>query len=136
MTLSGFIFQAICRNRQIIYFEFLRNRILRIAPLFLVWTLFLFYTGDTDPSKLFVAILSLLNRDAVPGAGWTIIVEVQFYVIFPFLLVFTRKYGIRYLVGHCCWQSSFAQACGTRREQSRASPTGRFLVALINSFLA
>jgi peptidoglycan/LPS O-acetylase OafA/YrhL len=99
MTLSGFIFQAICRNRQIIYFEFLRNRILRIAPLFLVWTLFLFYTGDTDPSKLFVAILSLLNRDAVPGAGWTIIVEFQFYVIFPFLVVFTRKYGIRYLVG-------------------------------------
>lgn len=99
MTLSGFIFYALCRNREISYFEFLRNRILRIAPLFVVWTLFLFYTNTVDSTKLIVAILALLNQDAVPGAGWTIIVEFQFYVIFPFLLSFVGRYGIRYLAG-------------------------------------
>ncbi|MBN9462316.1 MAG: acyltransferase [Burkholderiales bacterium] len=98
MTLSGFIFHALCRNRKIIYLEFIRNRILRIAPLFLVWTLYLFYTENIDPTKLAVAMLALLNRDVVPGVGWTIIVEFQFYLIFPFLLSFSLRYGIRYLI--------------------------------------
>lgn len=99
MTLSGFIFQALCRGHDIKYFEFIRNRVLRIAPLFVVWTLFLFYTGNVDPVKLFVAILGLIDQGTVPGVGWTIIIEFQFYLIFPFLLVFNQKYGLRYLVG-------------------------------------
>ncbi|MEO8739696.1 MAG: acyltransferase [Casimicrobiaceae bacterium] len=99
MTLSGFIFQALCREHDVVYREFLRNRILRIGPLFAVWVLVLFYIGEIDPAKLFVAVVGLLNRDTVPGGAWTIIVEFQFYVIFPFLLLFSRKYGLRYLVG-------------------------------------
>jgi peptidoglycan/LPS O-acetylase OafA/YrhL len=99
MTLSGFIFQAICRNQEIVYREFLRNRLLRIAPLFLVWTFFYFYTTNVDATKLFVALVGLLNRDAVPGVGWTIVIEFQFYVLFPFLLAFTAKYGLKYLCG-------------------------------------
>ncbi len=97
MCLSGFIFWTLCKNRQINYLKFIRNRTLRIAPLFVVWTLLYFYTSEIDPTKLFVAIVGLLNKGTVPGVGWTIIVEFQFYLIFPFLLFFTQSYGLRYL---------------------------------------
>lgn len=97
MTLSGFIFQALCRGHKIEYFAFIRNRLLRIAPLFAVWTLLLFYTSEIEPDKLFAAIVALLDRGTVPGVGWTIIIEFQFYLIFPFLILFSRKYGVRYL---------------------------------------
>jgi peptidoglycan/LPS O-acetylase OafA/YrhL len=99
MTLSGYIFQSLCRGREINFAGFLHNRILRIAPLFLAWTLYYFYTGTVDPSQLFIAILGLMNRGVVPGVGWTIIVEFQFYVLFPFLLIFGSRYGIRYFFG-------------------------------------
>lgn len=98
MTLSGFIFQALCRDHEIAYLEFVRNRLLRIGPLFVVWTLALFYLGNIDPTRLFVAVVALLNRDTVPGGAWTIVVEFQFYLLFPFLIAFGRRYGLRYLV--------------------------------------
>lgn len=56
MVLSGFIFQTLCRGKEVNYFEFIRNRVLRIAPLFIFWTLLYFYTSDVDPAKLFIAM--------------------------------------------------------------------------------
>lgn len=99
MTLSGFIFQSLCRNRDIDFLGFLHNRLLRIATLFLAWTFFYFYIGQVNPAELFVAIVGLMNRNVVPGVGWTIIVEFQFYILFPFLLIFARRYGLKYLAG-------------------------------------
>ena len=99
MTLSGFIFHALCRDSAIHYSQFILNRVLRIAPLFVVWTLFYFYTMDIDSAKLFVALVGLMNNGVVPGVGWTIIVEFQFYALFPFLFLFARRYGLAYLLG-------------------------------------
>lgn len=99
MVLSGYIFWMLCSNHNVNYAHFIRNRLLRIAPLFIFWTLLYFYIADIDPSKLFFAIASLLNKGTVPGNGWTIIVEFQFYLLLPFLLFFSREYGLRYLIG-------------------------------------
>jgi peptidoglycan/LPS O-acetylase OafA/YrhL len=99
MVLSGYIFMALCHDKDINYIQFLKNRLLRIAPLFILWTLLYFYIGNIDPAKLIFAIFTLLDNKTVPGVGWTIIVEFQFYVIFPMLLVFYRNQGIRYLFG-------------------------------------
>lgn len=99
MVLSGYIFMTLCHDREIDYFAFIRNRILRIAPLFILWTLLYFYIGNIDPAKLIVAVGALLDHKTVPGVGWTVIVEFQFYLLFPFLLIFSRKMGLRYLVG-------------------------------------
>jgi peptidoglycan/LPS O-acetylase OafA/YrhL len=98
MTLSGFIFWFLCKEKQIDYKKFIFNRILRIAPLFLFWILIYFYVTDIDPTKLFVSIFGLLNKNVIPGNAWTIVVEFQFYLIFPFLLFFSRRFGIRYLL--------------------------------------
>jgi peptidoglycan/LPS O-acetylase OafA/YrhL len=99
MVLSGYIFMTLCHNKEIRYFSFIKNRVLRIAPLFFLWTLLYFYTSDIDPTKLFLAVGALLNNRTVPGVGWTVIVEFQFYMLFPFLLVFAQKMGVRYLLG-------------------------------------
>jgi peptidoglycan/LPS O-acetylase OafA/YrhL len=100
MVLSGFIFCAICGDKVPIYGEFLRNRLLRIAPLFTIWTLFGYSVRpDVTPERLFATIFGLLNKNSYPGLGWTVLIEFQFYLIFPFLLAFSRRYGTRYLVG-------------------------------------
>ena len=99
MTLSGFIFQALVGNQNINSAQFYLNRLLRIAPLFLVWTFILFWTQNIDSTKIFLSIFSLLNKPNVLGNGWAIVVEFQFYLIFPFLILFTRSRGIHFLFG-------------------------------------
>lgn len=99
LSLSGFVLHTTCRERGIDYFRFLRNRLLRIAPLFVFWTLLSFYTGSMSSIDLVVAVFTLLSRDAVVGSGWTVLVEFQLYLVFPFLLASVRRNGLRYLVG-------------------------------------
>ncbi len=101
MVLSGYIFWQLCRNKEISFFGFLRNRFIRIAPLFLIYVLLMFKVNESDPVKLFVSIVGLLGH-TLPGVSWTVIVEFQFYIIFPFILLFTQKYGLRYLFGLLC----------------------------------
>lgn len=97
MTLSGFIFHALCRDKNIAYSQFIKNRLLRIAPLFLVWALIGYSVDGKDPLKIALAVGALLNNSNVLGSGWTIVVEFQYYLILPFLIIFFRNYGIRYL---------------------------------------
>jgi peptidoglycan/LPS O-acetylase OafA/YrhL len=101
LTLSGFILAALCTGRRVLYGAFIRNRVLRIAPLLVVWTLLYFYTGAIAPERLFVMFFGLLVNTAAqfPGPGWTVIIEFQFYLLLPFLLVFVERHGLRYLFG-------------------------------------
>jgi peptidoglycan/LPS O-acetylase OafA/YrhL len=99
MVLSGFIFTVICHDRSIIYPKFIFNRFLRVGPLAILWTLF-YYLGDPgsgSASELFFSLFALLDRGTLPDIGWSIVVEFQCYVVFPFIILFTRKAGIRYI---------------------------------------
>ena len=98
MVLSGYIFWQLCRLNKINYAGFIYNRFVRIAPLFLIYTLLMFRVSDVDPVKLFVSIFGLLGHTLM-GVSWTVIVEFQFYLAFPFILLFTQKYGFRYIFG-------------------------------------
>ncbi len=109
-TLSGFIFMLItgAGEQEIDYKKFIYNRILRIFPL----VLFLFFTTIAVMREKFrgTDILNLLFLNMPSGAGkwgyggeflsfpwWTIGVEFSFYLIFPFILKFYQRYGLKYL---------------------------------------
>jgi len=107
MTLSGFLFAVICKGKEISTLGFYRNRFLRIYPLFTVFILLACYL---DPEKngltnLLTSLFFLQNAQCAVNHKWftevlwTIAVEFQFYLLFPFLLIFFRKYGYKYLLG-------------------------------------
>ncbi len=99
LTLSGFLFASLTYDKDVHYGLFIRSRLLRILPLFVVWTLAAFYTSSVPPERLFATVFGLLDRNTYPHAGWTVLVEFQLYLVFPFLLAFSRRYGLKYLVG-------------------------------------
>lgn len=98
LVLSGFIFMRLAGDRALDVASFYFNRLLRVMPLFAVWCLYYVQSRELDPVEVLVSSVFLLNRGAVPGVGWTVVVELQFYLIFPFLLMFCRRQGLRYLV--------------------------------------
>lgn len=106
-TLSGFLFMLIALNSQgIQYGRFIRNRFLRIFPLYVFMffvaisigrsefkaedVLYLFFSnvGNSPINSTFLTILS-----------WSISIEFTFYLVFPFLALFAMQKGPRYLLG-------------------------------------
>jgi peptidoglycan/LPS O-acetylase OafA/YrhL len=104
-TLSGFLFMQIALvQKQIVYRDFVRNRVLRIVPLFL--TIFLVATSigrdkfqPQDLLYFFATNLGLAptSGTVITGAAWTISVEFMFYLVFPFLARFAMERGLAYL---------------------------------------
>lgn len=110
-TLSGFIFMLICDsgNKQIIYSKFIYNRFLRIFPLllFLYFTVIAVMSPKFKGADIFHIIFLNIPGDtgkfswgdhylSVPW--WTVSVEFLFYLIFPFLIRFYKKYGVTYFI--------------------------------------
>lgn len=102
-VISGFIFAWLYLEKPIRYSQFAADRFRRIAPLFFFWIAFSFFLGNWDQLAIIGTLITgLFKRGSFPAyieQGWTILVEAQFYAVFPFLLVFLRKYGAVYLVG-------------------------------------
>lgn len=109
MVISGFIFTVIADGARIDYWGFLRNRIVRIYPLFL-FGVFLTLTISTYNEHRNYGLATFLEwalpfRASTVGESthfvqlWTIWVEFQFYLIFPFLKLFSERQGSRYLLG-------------------------------------
>jgi peptidoglycan/LPS O-acetylase OafA/YrhL len=105
-VLSGFIFGAISCEKRVRYFDFVWSRVVRIYPLYLFAIVLVL---AVHPEK-FIPIDSLLMLlpffivsylPALPGFGqlWTIGLEFQFYLLFPFLAAFLVRNGHRYLFG-------------------------------------
>lgn len=113
LVLTGFLFCLIsnCGEKKIRYGGYLYNRILRIFPLmiFLVFIVICCSRQQSSPMDILRIITLQLNTgNSYTGWGheyfpsgpiWTIAVEFQFYLLFPFLAMFLHKYGPKYLIG-------------------------------------
>lgn len=88
MTLSGYLFAKLLDGQQIRYFPFLWNRILRIFPLLIV-VFAVFGLLNHDASSMSGYLIQLAKGFVIPtwpNGGWSIAVEIHFYLILPLLL--------------------------------------------------
>lgn len=113
LVLSGFLFCIIsdAGRKKIQYSSFVKNRILRIAPLTVIFVFIAICVDQTNSTPMDIfRILTLQLNTGSPGTGWgyklypmgpiwTIAVEFQFYLIFPFLAIFLSKGGLKSLSG-------------------------------------
>lgn len=109
MVISGFILTLIAGQRQVNYWGFVYNRVVRIYPLFVfaVVLQLLISTYNRHQNLGFLHLVAWLvpfRADTVPLSPefiqlWSIWVEFQFYLLFPFLLVFMRRHGTGYIAG-------------------------------------
>ena len=105
-VLSGFLFMTMALQAEhIAYGAFMRNRLLRIFPLFLFF-FFVAISLQRDafraPDVLYVLFSNIgkppTSEHFITGAAWTISVEFTFYLVFPFLARFVRAEGAAYLL--------------------------------------
>ncbi|CFR19911.1 acyltransferase family protein [Yersinia kristensenii] len=110
LFMSGFLFCIICDagKKDINYSGFMRNRILRIFPL-LTFSMFIVISmsaGTSSPMDIFRLLTLQLNTGGISWGVdkfnlwpiWTIAVEFQFYLIFPFIIRAFKNGGYKYII--------------------------------------
>jgi peptidoglycan/LPS O-acetylase OafA/YrhL len=104
MVLSGFVFSVAAQGREIAYGPFLKNRFLRIYPLFVLMLLVGMAAFPTAYSLIGVLQTLLFQADfqgaaqsgAYSAMFWAVAVEFQFYLLFPFMHHFIERHGVRW----------------------------------------
>lgn len=106
---SGFIFTLAAAGRTLSYLKYIRNRCLRVMPVFFVVLLFglaLFpdrysLSGVLSSVTVFADMIPFtreMDLHPVSTAFWTVAVEFQFYLIFPFLIAAMNREGTRPII--------------------------------------
>lgn len=83
ITITGFVFTILTGDKRIDYFPFLKNRFLRIFPLLFLIMLYSVAAKRLPDQSLF-AFFNLLGGGVVFGT-WTLVIEWQFYLSYPFI---------------------------------------------------
>jgi peptidoglycan/LPS O-acetylase OafA/YrhL len=92
MVLSGYLFARLIGDRQIDFRQFLINRLLRLVPLLvLVFLLYGLRNRTADPLA-YIADLIVGLAWGWPLGAWSIAVELHFYFLLPFVLMWQRRY--------------------------------------------
>ena len=94
MTLSGYLFAKLVGDRAIDYPLFLWSRAVRLGPLLAIciaaWVLVGRFGGEPVP---FRDIVDGFFLPTWPRGSWSVSVELQFYLLFPLLLLMFRRQG-------------------------------------------
>lgn len=100
MTLSGYLFAKLLNGKSIIYRWFIWNRILRLMPLLLLVliinaSLEAMHSGDIRSAYWYLrSMISGLIYPVWPNGGWSITVELHFYLLLPALIFAVRRSSI------------------------------------------
>lgn len=101
-VISGFILSYLYSGTSLVYGEFIRRRVLRIVPLLALYTALAYFTTGESISELLTQIVLSVKfgqpLQSITGQDWSVFVELQFYLIFPFVMLFAQSYGKRYVV--------------------------------------
>lgn len=94
MVLSGYLFAKLLDGKSVDYWQFLRNRCLRLLPLLVVMIVIvgvrLYLSGyDMAHYALVIALGAILAT--LPNGGWSITIEFHFYLILPVLQRLMRR---------------------------------------------
>lgn len=102
MTLSGYLFAKLIGQNQIHTLRFLANRIIRLFPLLFVAFALTFFLQVMPSGQPIGTYLQILLRGFVtpewPNGGWSITVELHFYLMLPLLLMIRTRNPIGLLV--------------------------------------
>lgn len=94
MVLSGYLFAKLLDGKAIDYPKFFWNRFIRLAPLLLVVMLLkglLLAIAGGDIAGYALSLLKGFVMPAWPSGGWSITVELHFYLILPLLLAISSR---------------------------------------------
>lgn len=100
-VLSGFVMIIAYRNRTVSFFNYLKNRFARIYPVYLLAIILMLLVnsfGNINKEDLFLNVTMLQSwfsgkAQTINYPGWSLSVELFFYVSFPFLLnyIYSKK---------------------------------------------
>lgn len=96
MVLSGYLFAKLLDGRDVTYAPFFWNRFLRLAPLLLLVFVLVGLETAIRGQPLIPYIRGLIKGfifPTWPNGGWSITVELHFYLALPLLLLLTRRWS-------------------------------------------
>ncbi|WP_175995256.1 acyltransferase family protein [Burkholderia vietnamiensis] len=100
-VISGFIFQYLVRGAHVKYWTFIQARCWRIYPLYGLVLLVAAYVlgGDLlNVVEQLALVIPAAKTGPIFGAVWSIPIEFQFYLAFPFLTLLLEKHGAKQLL--------------------------------------
>lgn len=110
MVISGFILTMVAYGKNLAYFRYITNRLLRTYPLYLLllFTGVYSFAGKIDFLSFLQMVVCFANIQSIQqifelwvgfAMFWAISVEWQFYILFPFLMRILNRHKCFYLVG-------------------------------------
>ena len=104
MVLSGYVLTRGVIGKRVSYGQFIVNRLLRIAPLYIFVTIYgvsihpetFSMSGLAQTILPFANVPGGLQSEVLTALFWSVAVEFQFYLIFPFLKTFMDRRGASY----------------------------------------